>query len=155
MMTTGIFETDVSLRKVGSLLGAVALSTALLSGCGGDSSAEGETTGTSSGQEAGDSKKSSGEDLPDGFPGDVPLPEHTSVKKLGGSEPGDDFEWWSVMVMLKNPTDTPVEDYSAQLSDAGYTVSTESGTTEAVGPDWEIQFHTSMENTLTVGLTSK
>lgn len=157
MKTTSIAETNVSLRKIGALLGAIALSTAMLSGCSGKSSTDdNNTTATSSAQESGDSTKASGDGLPEDFPEDVPLPEFTSAKKIGGeSGPDVNTDWWSIMVMLKSTTETPVEDYAAQLSDVGYTVSTDSGTTEAVGPNWEISFHSSMENTLTVGVMSK
>ena len=155
MKTMSIARTDISLRKFGALLGAVALSAALLAACG-DGSSDGDTTGTSSKQESGDNTKSSGDGLPEDFPDDVPLPEFDSAKKIGGdSGPDIDHDWWSVMFMLKNSTDTPVEDYAAQLSNAGYTVSTDSGTTEAIGPKWEISFHSSMDNSLTVGVMTK
>lgn len=138
------------------------ISALFLTGCSGepapDSAAETssvqETDNTS--KVSGDSKKQSGDGLPEDFPQDVPVPEFTSVKKIGGeSGPDVNSDWWSIKVMLKGSTQTPVEDYAAQLSDAGYTVSTDSGTTVAVGPNWEISFHSSMEGTLTVGVISK
>lgn len=58
------------------------------------------------------------------------------------------------MFILKNPTETPVEDYAALLTEAGYTVATHAAATEATGPQWDISFHSSMENTLTVGVIS-
>lgn len=157
MKTTSVAATNVSSRKIGALLGAIALSAVLLSGCSGESSTDvNNTTETSSAQEPDDSAKASADGMPEDFPEDVPLPEFTSVKKIGG-ESGPDItsDWWSIMVMLTSATETPVEDYAAQLSDAGYTVSTDSGTTEAIGPKWEISFHSSMKNTLTVGVMSK
>lgn len=160
MKTTSTAATDLSLRKVGALLGAVALSITLLSSCSSEAPAEENTAEESSVQEPDDNKEAddevSDDVLPEDFPEDVPLPEFTSTKKIGGeSGPDVDSDWWSIMVMLKNPTETPVEDYAAQLSDAGYTVSTDSGTTEAIGPEWEISFHSSLENTLTVGVLTK
>lgn len=151
----GTARTNTPARKTAALLGVAALSIALVSGCGGGSSGDGDTAEASSGQ-GGDSTRASGEGLPEGFPSDVPLPDFTSAKKIGGeSGPDIDSPWWSLVVMLENPTDNPVEDYAAQLSDAGYTLSTASGTTEAEGPDWEISFHSSMDNTLTVAVMSK
>ena len=156
MKMTSTDANGASSRKIGALLGVVILSIALLSGCGGGSSADGNGTGTASGQESGDGKEASGDGLPEDFPDDVPLPGFDSAKKVGGaSGPEVASDWWSILLMLENPTETPVEDYAAQLSDAGYTVSTESGTTEAIGPKWEISIHSSMENTLTVGVMSK
>ena len=156
MKITSTSTTATPLRKVGAVLGAVVLSIALLSGCGDDSSAEGDGAGAAAGQESGNGTKATGDGLPEGFPADVPLPEFDSARKIGGdSGPDVDHEWWSILLMLENPTDTPVEDYAAQLSDAGYTVTTEEYATEAEGPEWEISFHSSMENTLTVGVSSK
>lgn len=148
---------EAALRRLAACLGAVILSTALLAGCGGESSAEDSPPGTSAEDEPGDSaKKASGDGLPEDFPDDVPLPEFTSAKKIGGeSGPDVDSEWWSILLMLKSPTETPVEDYAAQLSAAGYTVSTASGATEAVGPQWEISIHSSMSNTVTVAVMSR
>jgi len=149
---------EAALRRLAACLGAVILSTALLAGCGGESSAEDSPPGTSAEDEPGDSakKKASGDGLPEDFPDDVPLPEFTSAKKIGGeSGPDVDSDWWSILLMLKSPTETPVEDYAAQLSAAGYTVSTASGSTEAVGPQWEISIHSSMSNTVTVAVMSR
>lgn len=162
--TSRIAATDASWRKIGTLLGAAVLTIALLSGCSDDSSADGNGAETASGQDSGDGKgqesgggeRASGDGLPEDFPDDVPLPGFDSAKRIGGeSGPEVASEWWSVLIMLENPTETPVEDYAAQLSDAGYTVTTGSAATEAIGPDWEISFHSSMENTLTVGVMTK
>ncbi|XBH21897.1 hypothetical protein V5R04_01330 [Jonesiaceae bacterium BS-20] len=94
--------------------------------------------------------------MPEDFPSDIPLPKFTKATKIGGdSGPEVTMQWWSILFMLANETETPVEGYAAQLTDAGYTVSTASGTTEATGPEWEISFHTSADNMLTVAFMTK
>jgi len=155
MKTASIAVREDPWRRIGALVGAVALSATLLSGCGDDSSPEGNTTGRSADQKA-DGTKASRPALPEHFPEEVPLPEFTSASKIGGqSGPDVDSPWWSVLLMLEEPTTTPVEDYAAQLTSAGYTVTTDTYATEAVGADWEISFHSSMENTLTVSVIGR
>lgn len=103
-------------------------------------------------QEVADPEDSPREELPDGFPEEVPLPAFTGAHKVGGST---DAQFWVIVFELKESTDTPVEDYGAQLADAGYEVEQTSGGADAIGPKWEITFRTAMENTLTVSVMEK
>lgn len=90
--------------------------------------------------------------LPDGFPEDVPLPGYSASHTI--SAPTDDYLLWVVLLELVDDTDTPMEDYSAILEDAGYTLEDGMGSSViAEGPVWEIDFHSPAANTLSVGVS--
>lgn len=79
----------------------------------------------------------------------VPLPGFHTANKIGGSA---DTGFWSVLLQLTDASDTPVEDYAAQLTDAGYTVEDGSGGKEATNDTWDVSFHSSMAKTLTISV---
>lgn len=143
-----VLEPETPVRRAVALLCAALLSLAVLTGCGSDSE-DSSTAGSSSDQQSEPDTKSPTADLPDGFPADVPLPDYSSANKLPSAS--GPLDTWAVMLDLSTPTETPVEDYAAQLEDAGYTLKEGlGGSMTAGGPSWDIVFHSSMKNTLSV-----
>ncbi|WP_430867911.1 hypothetical protein [Demequina aurantiaca] len=117
------------------------------------SATNGEATDTADleASDPADAADSPADELPDGFPNDVPLPAYTGSHTIGSSD--GDFQFWSILLELADHTETPVEDYAANLEDAGYTLEDSSGgSVTAEGPDWEIDFHSSADNTLTLAV---
>jgi hypothetical protein len=154
--------------RTGTLLCATVLSGVLLAGCGGaagdDSPAEGpavaesavaesavagSATREASGQDSDEAGDTSADDLPEGFPTEVPLPEYSSAKELGTAS--GPLENWSVLLTVSPPSETPVEDYAALLVDAGYTVEDgPGGSIDAEGPVWDVSFHSSLSGTVSI-----
>ncbi len=112
---------------------------------------------SSSGSKSKSGSKS--QELPEGFPDDVPLPEFEKVSVLmNGAANASDV--WSVMVIidanLKESSESLMAAYTAQLEGAGYELKDEDGSNvEAENDKWEIAFHSSADGTLTIGISPR
>ena len=137
---------------------AVAVLALGLAGCGGSettddggSVASGEVA---SGEVESDSSGSAREELPDGFPEDVPLPDFTSAKPM--PPPSGSTDTWSAVLVLGAGAETPVEDYAGQLTEAGYSVEDGlGGSKDATGPQWSVSFHSSYSGMLSITVSAE
>lgn len=147
------------LTKVGGLLSAALLG-ALLTGCAtsndasaGDKDTAGTVTAETSTAAPADEPDadSARDELPEGFPSDVPLPGFTGAHKVAGST--EDSSYWIVVLELTSATETPVADYAAMLEAEGYVIDGDVDTkVEAVGSEWDISFHSGLGGTITISV---
>lgn len=147
---------SVGARALGVLVAAVLVFGA--SACSSDSSSDADSANVEPGSATPKSDGGSKGDRPDGFPDDVPLPEFEKINVLmRGTDDTPDI--WSVMLTI-DPTlsetgDDLMDAYRGQLEDAGYVVEEAgAGVFEAENDEWSINFHSSMDGTLTIGTVS-
>lgn len=111
---------------------------------------------TDSGSDGGSSSSDTGSPagLPDGFPSDVPLPDASKVdviKKETEALPGSWVLLLTIDPSLEASGDEIVDAYAEQLRGAGFEVDDSGPAAEATSDAWSINFHSSMDGTLTVG----
>ena len=104
-----------------------------------------------------ESESGSDQGRPDGFPDDIPLPEFEEVKTITSPDSPDDYEFWSMVVVIDSTTqesgESLIADYTAQLEDAGYEMTETGSSNEAENEKWEISFRSNLGGTLTIDVT--
>ena len=102
------------------LIATVALLALTLSACGG--SDDDAPSPSKASADSGSAENSSGANLPEGFPENVPLPEHNEIKTASALTEDS----WRLMLLVDPDAEGIIEQYAQQLTDAGFEVSTDS-----------------------------
>lgn len=159
MTSTPTFARSQRARALGAafavamLLGGTAACSSDSDSKSGDKSSSGSNTKSDSSEAA--SEAGSDQGLPEGFPDDIPMPAFEKANVIKSATDATPDIW--VLMLTIDPTlevtgESLIAAYSAQLEDAGYEVGDNgAGGAEAKNDKWMIDFHSSMDGTMTVG----
>lgn len=113
-----------------------------LAACGGSDESDQDSPSQSSSNESNEDKTHSGPtgsedsaDLPDGFPDDVPLPEHDRISS--GSQLTETT--WRLLLVVDPDDDDAAKNYASTLTDAGFEVETSDVMVSANSPTLNIE----------------